>query len=483
MISAALAMSLLASGLGWAQGYDRTLTPMSSPTRINTPGATAVAAPEEPPPIQPQLDQLKDQIQQLTTSVANLSNQISQVATAQSQEGQQLSQFSQSITQLTQQNTQLSEMLDQLSAAQQQMFKLSQLETDQLTAQIELVSAAQQEMMVNSQSMMRDARQRLARLHLETEAHWLENRVALEGLQEGINREQSEIQQLICKPGFSDWLRQYSRATLAGTFGRRHMLEKFYITPPATGRRSDGSPIPAPTSATAHSYWGEAFFEYELLAPCALYTALRGTWGTGHLHSHPTNAIYAGANDLFTTSSHNFSHIAHEWDVEARLGWTWSLTRNTMVALFTGAGYHGIDFNMIGRSKAIWWRVPVGFHWEWEPSCMFRMGVDGMAGLMANGRFFAWDEPFAAGGYLPRPFDNRYQWEVEMPFSFGDTFRFEIVPFWNGWKTREKVIGQGIIVEPANDEGLISAGSTFALAAPDLESSLLGGRVAMTWKF
>jgi hypothetical protein len=314
---------------------------------------------------------------------------------------------------------------------------------------------------------------------------WMRQEADFAGVQSGMVEAQAGLHQLVCKvqeDSLGDWLAQHSRFTLAGAYARRHLHESAYVTPPAVGFDEQFFGVPGPQSDSARGNWGTAFVAFELVAPRALYAALRGSWGWGQLH--PDREVGIALHTFPVDFPNRFwQQTAHEWDVEGRLGYTFELTCNTLLSLYTGAGYHGISFNLIGRSKAVWWQVPVGLRWEWNPSEFWRVGFDGEIGMMANGRFMPWDEPFFHDA--ARPFDNRYQWQLELPISCGwclcnGELWLELVPYWHGWKTHEKVVRQGVLTQPLPDANTFAA---FPLAAPTLVSSTLGGRLAIEFDF
>lgn len=134
---------------------------------------------------------------------------------------------------------------------------------------------------------------------------------------------------------------------------------------------------------------------------------------------------------------------------------------------------------------------------------------------MANGWFLPEDQIDGAWGFK-RPFDNRYEWNIELPVSWAvgcdcwRALRIELVPFWQGWKTREKIVDQALTSSPVPPVSMVvtPAGPAYgiepildapvymvsspvnfvitsapALAAPRLISSTLGARLELQTTF
>jgi hypothetical protein len=367
---------------------------------------------------------------------------------------------------------------------------------EQLTCQIEQVThrvaalaAQQQDQLSQNRLQLEQADQEVAQLCHTLEIHSQWRQAALQQMQSIASETRCDAQTALClaqEPSWSCWLRQHSNTEVAGIYGRRHLHESGYITPPVEDQPVPFVPIQAPDANRGKGNWAGAFLSYELVAPKAIYFGLRGSWGAGKLHPHENVGIWPFAPpDGTIPAPQFFSQTAHEWDVEGRLGYTFESSCNSLFSLFLGAGYHGFEFNLIGRAKATWFRIPIGLRWEWNPSPIWSLGLDGTFGLMADGRFIAWDTPQPSHP-TERPFDNRYQWSLELPIGCNFTdcspVRLELIPFWQGWKTGEKWILEGIATLPSADPEPRNA-FLDSLAAPALISSMLGLRVALEFHF
>jgi hypothetical protein len=288
-----------------------------------------------------------------------------------------------------------------------------------------------------------------------------------------------------CMP-FSRYIGEYSRFTIGGGYARRHLHEDRLETTLAQVSSSGTQIVQAnrgPTANEAEGNWGIGFIRYEFFAPCALYTAVRGTWAGGHLHPHqnvqawfipPTTSTGTlGAGNVPVS----FTHYAHEWNAEWRIGYTWLSMCDWNLALFTGAGYRGGHFNLIGRSRYHWWYIPVGFKTEWDFCSRWSVGLDAEVGLMASAWFLPEDQILGFWGGQ-RPFDNRYEWQIELPVGYevyacGNTLWIELVPFWEGWKTGDRLINEAVTSHP-NSMGMNNAGDGNGIGANSIFLALEG---------
>ena len=208
-----------------------------------------------------------------------------------------------------------------------------------------------------------------------------------------------------------------------------------------------------------HGNFGSVFVAYQYRANCEPYLALRARWASGEVErSHSDEDGILVRNQIlhfdevdgtgFRDSFFEWSDRAHEWNVEARLGYTFGLGCQGQFGLtpYLGAGYEGGHMNLHGRQHYRWFYIPVGFVASYQFNPEFSMGLDADFGMMADARYLNLDEPSINN--IERMFGNRYRWELELPLTYtfacwnNGHFSMGLVPFWHGWRVREMLQGE-----------------------------------------
>jgi hypothetical protein len=240
-----------------------------------------------------------------------------------------------------------------------------------------------------------------------------------------------------------------------------------------------------PYSVKGRGNFGTVFTAYQYRCVGEPYFALRARWASGEVerrHHNDTAApvfndnllyfeevtslgtqCFAGTTNTcdgtFITSVNSgnsqffpvpftWSEHAHEWNVEARLGYTFGLGACNQFGFtpYLGVGYEAGRMNLVGRVMYSWMYIPVGFVASYQFTPGFSMALDADFGMMAGAKFIAYDEP--AINNIHRHFDNKYRWELELPLTYqfncwgNGNFSLGLVPFWHGWRTLEKLTGE-----------------------------------------
>ena len=234
--------------------------------------------------------------------------------------------------------------------------------------------------------------------------------------------------------------------------------------------------------------------------------------------------------DPFIRRVFPWSNKAHEWNVETRVGYTFGFGACDQFAWtpYLGVGYEGgrMAIQGFGRQKYWWFYVPVGFVLSYEFQGGFGIALDADFGMMADAHYVALDEPSILN--YERKFGDRYRWELELPLTYtfqqccdgylsDGSMTIGLVPFWHGWRTRERLQGEqsvsfdsssngfrqtdtgvflpGAVVE--NDPRLVrvAAGTEIELftdmvntfdqpvASPRMLNNSWGGRLEVSWNF
>jgi hypothetical protein len=342
-----------------------------------------------------------------------------------------------------------------------------------------------------------------------------------------------------------DRLCQTGRFTLAGEYFYRTVREKspfslvnFMVFNHGDVDLIDGTLVPdftnpqiafqtvlSPWSVKGHGNFGTVYTAYQYRNNDEPYFALRARWASGKLkrrHSDDdgvtvTNDILAyiatvpgefqnvdfdttapftfspffTGDNFFVSQPFHFGRQAHEWNVEARLGYTFGAGACDQFGFtpYLGVGYEGGRMTLpnAGRQLYWWWYIPVGFVASYQFNPNFSMALDGEFGMMADASLVRFDDP--ATNNIHRKFDNKYRWELELPLNYQfvcwgcGTFSLGLVPFWHGWKTWEKLQGEsttrhdltqfGVEATTNVQLGLLVAGGALTTVDVDMPSHYL----------
>jgi hypothetical protein len=256
-------------------------------------------------------------------------------------------------------------------------------------------------------------------------------------------------------------------------------------------------------SVKGHGNFGAVFTAYQYRNNDEPYFALRARWSSGSVHKkhHHDGTSAVGPyvfNDLldyvetatfsptfevffnpeqgpsqFIPTQFVWGDQAHEWNVEARLGYTFGggCCNEFGLTPYLGVGYEGGRMNLVGRQEYWWWYIPVGFVASWQFNPNFSMALDAEFGMMAGARYVQFDEPSINN--IHRQFDNKYRWELELPLNWQfpcwgrGNFSLGLVPFWHGWRTWEKLQGEMTVHRNVSGNGFESIAQFAVLQDPD----------------
>jgi hypothetical protein len=356
--------------------------------------------------------------------------------------------------------------------------------------------------------------------------------------------------------------------TIAGEYFYRRLLEtqpfeivnfEYFLEGPEVRHESgavETVPVIAniidPVRTRTHGNFGAAFVQYAYRGCNEPYLALRGRWSSGEIDTHHGHRHFGerreeGDDDVevdndiqdynevdrpdhpFRPVTYVWDNHAHEWNVEGRFGYTFALgaCNQFYFSPYLGVGYEGgrMAVDGFGRQKYWWFYVPVGFLASYEFMSGFGIALDADFGMMADAHYVAIDEP-PVNNY-ERKFGDRYRWELELPLTWtfigcwsDGQFTLGLVPFWHGWRTRERLQGElptsfdrvtngftkettdvtmpgPVVVYPdvSSANGSFTSDGEFAtftdlvvtrdqpVTSPRMLNNSWGGRLELTWNF
>jgi hypothetical protein len=176
--------------------------------------------------------------------------------------------------------------------------------------------------------------------------------------------------------------------------------------------------------------------------------------------------------DRFFPVQFTWGDQAHEWNVEARMGYTFGLGACNQFGFtpYLGVGYEAGRMNLVGRQMYSWWYIPVGFVASYQFTPGFSMALDADFGMMAGAQYIQFDEP--AINNIHRHFDNKYRWELELPLTYqfncwgNGNFSLGLVPFWHGWRTWEKLQGEMTTAHTLFNNGYVATNQVYDVFNP-----------------
>jgi hypothetical protein len=259
-----------------------------------------------------------------------------------------------------------------------------------------------------------------------------------------------------------------------------------------------------PFKFNGHGNFGSAFGSYRYRGACDPYLEVRGYFASGtlergeHCHRHGnrhhgddsivvTNNIplinkdlgaltdittipeaIAFAERLLAPAEFEFSNRAHEWEAEARFGYTWGYgcRQQFMVSPYLGVGYQAGRMNFAGRQRYWWWYLPVGLLATYDFWGGFEIGLDADFGCMGRAHYEVLDDPMINN--INREMGSRYTWQLELPLSYSwCSFSLGLVPFWHGWRTKDLIQGErNAVHDEASLEVAVAAAAAIEAAIP-----------------